>query len=370
MGYTVHNSEVIDARIERDLQLMKNELVQRFGDRIASLILIGGFPRGEGSVLIENGSVRPLIDYDIVIATKGSLDENILTKCSEELVDKIGLAGKNFHVDLIPISTRSFRKLPFTQFNYDLRYASKVFYGDKHILSLIPEFDPRKMPLETARFLLFNRMINFIYTFSYDFIDKRSPTNEESLLLKYQCLKNVLDAGTALLILQGEYDPSYRERNRRFKGLYSEKEKWTDLHQKATDFKLDSINNPIGISPVSLWFQTKEVYEEMFRLFVSRMYGRVFNDWIEFVEFYQRANKWHLLKSRLFQKVRRICGKSISAVNRPMIELAEILVVFALSRDDINEDYLKEAISILGYYPKNDVWENLRRELDIRWHNS
>jgi len=369
MSYTIHNSEVIDARIESDLEIIKNILINEFGNEIISLVLIGGFSRGEGSVLIENDFVRPLIDYDVVIIVEKRIDNPKLGRCSGEIVKKIGLKEKNFHIDLIPIPINSLKKLSFTQFNYDFKYASNVFYGDKNILSLIPEFDVRKMPLETARFLLFNRVINFIYTFSYDFINKRPPTNEESLLLKYQCLKNILDAGTALLILHSEYSPSYRERNERFKKLFSDKKDWVKFHQKATDFKLDPTNNIIDVNPVDLWFHTKEIYEEMFRLFINRMYKKEFNDWIEFIEFYKQQNRWRLIRSNIFQKIKKMRNKKISLTSKPMIELAEILIVFALNRDKINNDYLKKAMDILHYYPENDVWEKLRRETDKRWHN-
>lgn len=372
MSYTIHNSEVIDARIESDLKIIKSLLINEFGNKIVSLVLIGGFPRGEGSVLIEKEFIRPLIDYDVVVVVEEKINNVKLRKCSEEIIEKIGLKGKNFHIDLITMLGNSIKKLPFTQFNYDFKYAGKVFHGDKNILSLIPEFDVRKMPLETARFLLFNRMINFIYTFSYDFIDKRPPTNEESLLLKYQCLKNILDAGTALLILHGEYSPSYRERNRRFKKLFSDKEDWVKFHQKSTNFKLDPINNKINMDPVDMWFKTKEIYEKMFCLFINQMYKKEFNDWIEFVEFYLKQNRWKLIKLNIFQRIRKLKNKYIPSISKDVIELAEILIIFSLHEAYINEGYLEKAMCMLNFYPDTDLhedkWEQLRVKVDKNWH--
>lgn len=371
MSYTIHNSEVIDARIESDLEIIKSVLINELGNEIISLVLIGGFPRGEGSVLIEKEFVRPLIDYDVVVVAEEILDNAKLSRCSEEIVEKIALKGKNFHIDLIQISVNSLNKLPFTQFNYDFKYAGKVFYGDKNILSLIPEFDVRKMPLETARFLLFNRMINFIYTFSYDFVDKRPPTNEESLLLKYQCSKNILDAGSALLILHGKYNPSYRERNRRFKKLFSDKENWVKFHQKATDFKLDPMNNDVNMNPVDIWFKTKEIYEGMFRLFINQMYKKEFNDWIEFVEFYIQQNKWKLIKEKI---VHRIFMMKKHSTCTSMLELFEILIVFAMNKDNINLSYLQKAMNMLGYNPiesdKFRLWNNVRYEVVRRYYEN
>ena len=228
------------------------------------------------------------------------------------------------------------------------------------------------MPLETARFSLFNRMINFIYTFSYDFVDKRSPTNEESLLLKYQCSKNILDAGTALLILHGEYSPSYRERNMRFEKLFSDREEWVKFHQKTTEFKLDPTNNIIDVNPVDLWFQTKEIYEEMFYLFISRMYNKEFRDWIKFVEFYLKQNRWKLIKLNIFQRIRKLKNKKIPSISKRVIELAEILIIFSLRETHINEEYLEKAMRMLNFYPDTDLqedkWEQLRVKVDKNWH--
>jgi len=374
MSYTIHNNEVIDARIEHDLQTIKKLLMKQFKSSIISLILTGGFARGEGSVIIENERVIPLIDYDIVIITKHRLFPAGLRKLSNILVKKLGLEGKNFHIDLMPINLKRLRRLPFTQFNYDLKYTGKVFYGDASILDLIPDYESQKMPLETARFLLFNRMINFIYTFSYDFINKRQPDKKEAFLLRYQCLKNVLDAGTALLILNGKYSPSYKERNERFKKLFPEKEQWVKLYDKATSFKLEPMHNDIDMGPVDVWFRTKDVYEEIFKLFINQAYNHEFNGWVEFCQFYMGENRWKFVVSDIIHIIKRVHNRRISSTSKRRIEIAEILLTFALQeKNKINYPYLRKTMEILKYTPRNEneteIWENLRKELDWRWHN-
>ncbi len=48
MSYTIHNSEAINSRIESDLEIIKSVLINGFGNKVISLILLGGFARGEG----------------------------------------------------------------------------------------------------------------------------------------------------------------------------------------------------------------------------------------------------------------------------------------------------------------------------------
>ena len=68
--FTVYDEKNIDAGIQSDLEKITAILHQNFHDEIQDLILVGGFGRGEGSVLIENGVHKPVNDYDIVLDSK------------------------------------------------------------------------------------------------------------------------------------------------------------------------------------------------------------------------------------------------------------------------------------------------------------
>ena len=67
--FTIHDSQDIYHRISSDLDLITQIILNKFTN-IESIVLAGGFGRGEGSVLIVDNDIQPINDYDIYIITK------------------------------------------------------------------------------------------------------------------------------------------------------------------------------------------------------------------------------------------------------------------------------------------------------------
>ena len=69
MKYT-HNKEY-NEKVENDLRIIKEILIKETNP--ISIILFGGFGKGEGSVQKIKNKVVPLNDYDIYLITKNKL---------------------------------------------------------------------------------------------------------------------------------------------------------------------------------------------------------------------------------------------------------------------------------------------------------
>ncbi|SVB90683.1 uncharacterized protein METZ01_LOCUS243537, partial [marine metagenome] len=67
--FTIHDNQDIYHRISSDLDLITQIILNEFTN-IESIVLAGGFGRGEGSVLIVDNDIQPINDYDIYIITK------------------------------------------------------------------------------------------------------------------------------------------------------------------------------------------------------------------------------------------------------------------------------------------------------------
>ncbi|MHC4579941.1 MAG: hypothetical protein ACYS14_00690, partial [Planctomycetota bacterium] len=79
----------ISNRIQEDLDRIVEEITQLEG--IVALILMGGFGRGEGSVVTIRGRTRPLNDYDLMIVTENAEDiARQVDKLSDELATDFG----------------------------------------------------------------------------------------------------------------------------------------------------------------------------------------------------------------------------------------------------------------------------------------
>ena len=126
--FTYTYNKKVQIRIISDLNIIKNELL-KYIPEIKALILAGGFGRGEGSVLLQDGLVQPINDYDIYIILPEKINFD-----SELIRNNISKIIKIRQIDFDYIKINKLKFLKPTMANYDLKYASYVFYGDKTIL--------------------------------------------------------------------------------------------------------------------------------------------------------------------------------------------------------------------------------------------
>ena len=260
-SFTVHQHPFIDNHIENDLNIIAKSVLEGIKG-VISLILVGGFGRGEGSVLIEDGIVKPLNDYDIVLVTDRPIDQEKIKSLTRELIDKLKIRL----VDLIPIEMEKIPALPPTQFNYDMKYGGYCFWGED-VLSLIPEYLPEEIPLESGKTVLFNRMICLLECYSDEF-KERALSNEEKFFLYNQCVKAILACSEALLIKKRKYHHSYIEREKRFEEEFPGLRDLIAFNRKATAFKLRPTRN-IEVDGVQFWARIVSEYVNVLSLYLK-----------------------------------------------------------------------------------------------------
>lgn len=210
--YTVFNGD-IDLKIQEQLDLIIDFLKRCF-EEIESIVLVGGFGRGEGIVNIETDHITILSDYDLYIIlndqNKLSLQQletsvrNFISKSNplSEIngKDRITLDLHFLHRDLL-------KKLPPRLRFFDLKYGSKVIDGED-LLHLIPDFRTEGLPLYEGVRLLLNRLYYTAEWFSLSYVaDKKNEDIIKHTLLK-EASKNYLVSCFALSILSSSYDPS------------------------------------------------------------------------------------------------------------------------------------------------------------------
>jgi len=204
--YTIYPYEWVDARIKENLHLIIDAIRKNVYE-LTAIILVGGFGRGEGSVKIHNGLVKPLNDYDLVVVSSDSTKSQVLSKLSKKLAKEIGID----FVDLGLISPDVFTSLPPTIFNYDLKYGSQVIYGNADILDRLPNYSPEDIPLWEGIRLLFNRTAGILSGFSLEHFH-RDLTSAETQYMTNQVNKALTACGDALILLQKRYHYLYQRR--------------------------------------------------------------------------------------------------------------------------------------------------------------
>mgnify|MGYP000400678164 CR=1 FL=1 len=96
-----------------------------------AIIIYGSYGRNEGAWILDKNNFLPYNDFDIVIVDDSTNNSNYNKKLNESLKKKLNVDW----IDLQVLSRKKLKSLSKrTIFNYDLKYGSKVIYGDKEIL--------------------------------------------------------------------------------------------------------------------------------------------------------------------------------------------------------------------------------------------
>ncbi|MDC3077478.1 hypothetical protein OA327_02080, partial [Flavobacteriales bacterium] len=240
--YSTIKDQRINDYIDDDLEVIKNEILKKI-DGIECIILGGGFGRGEGSVIINKSKIQPINDYDIYVITNYKVDAVKINLIRRKLISLIKIRQ-------IDIEFKTKNDLRFSKrsvANYDLKYASKLIYGNPETLNIIPDFKSSKIPLSESLIPLNLYNISIIQSYPHKYSD------ENDFWGKQQISKSILGWSMAILISEGKYDPSYIKRQEIFNEVNKNKE-MLDLVNFATDFKIKPVLNS-KIDWNELWFK-------------------------------------------------------------------------------------------------------------------
>jgi len=189
--YTVHDSAAVVERIEHDLSHVL-DVVQRADPHLHSLVLTGGFARGEGATL--HGV--PQNDYDLIAIRGTGRPREPYADTRAQLEADLGL-----HVDLATVPRWRLAWVAPSIFWYETALRGRVLWG-RDLLDKIPIRDPRKIdPAEGLR-LLVNRAAGLLLV--------TEPAQAHARRL--QAAKAILAAADARLLTMGEFAPSQTER--------------------------------------------------------------------------------------------------------------------------------------------------------------
>ena len=271
---------------------------------LRSVLLAGGFGRGEGSVELRDGGPRLINDFDIYIITRRYVPDDYLeemaTRCSA-LIGKGGQAYEEafeerytferfFHVDIRCLVESRLRLLPPSIRYFELRHAA-VLWGDD-LRSRLPQIAPADLPRPEGLRLLMNRMTLLIMAFHRRFIvDPDSMSEDERGILAYYVAKGYLAIAEALLLFADDYRPTYTERAAAFGDVFVARypelaRRLPDLPQRATyytDYKFAP--HPADVDVLAEWEHCRVAVGEVYRHCLASFIGRPLPDsWAQTAE--------------------------------------------------------------------------------------
>jgi len=286
MKYT--KSKITDKVIQEKLNVIVPYIMKNIPG-VLSLILFGGYGRGEGAYEVINGKIRLVNDFDMYVICEKQVNDSILNKVAHECSKLIGVGGKEwpdyfeegydfnkfFHVDIHCLSLRRLKYLPPMSRYIDIKKA--MLLAGKDLFYLI-NIDVRKLPVAEGIRILMNRMMALFLSFKLDFL-KRKLGAEEKRALNYYIAKAYISCSEALLIYSKDYVAGYELRAKRFVEVY--KDKFPDLYrkfpelgkkvQKFTQYKI--LPKPKNVDSLNEWFKCQEIIVGVYDYLINRVTG-------------------------------------------------------------------------------------------------
>lgn len=248
-------------------------------DRLTSILAVGSV----GRRACENGrAARATIeDYDLVVIVDGPVGLGRPFYRRLLSVRALGLPPLSRPVSIGVLDRRDLPDLPFTLFNYEMRYAHRRLYGADPTPEM-PDYDPARMPLIEATRLLLNRGVH-LWGDSLR-ADRGRLRGEHVEPTARRVRKAWLALGDAILIAAGLFHWSYTGRiaaSRRC-GLF---DRFADAelrarYVRAIRFKLSGSPEVVDLGALRQELRAcLRVHERTFRFIEQLRLGRGIRDW-------------------------------------------------------------------------------------------
>lgn len=202
-------------------------------DKTATLILIGGYGRGEGGITLKNGLYHPHNNLDLVYVYEDSIDNHMVRNVDNTLQK---LAKEyDIGIDMSAISKQKLLKLDGLVIGYDMRFGHKTLLGDSTFLknhkdfslSNIDPIDVRQLLVNRGTLLLINRIL----------LEKPLISVDEKKLIIKHTIKAIIGYGDALLYFHDAYHWSYAQKQSNMSELAGVSETVKKLYADALLFR-------------------------------------------------------------------------------------------------------------------------------------
>lgn len=204
-----------------------------------ALVLLGGYGKGEGGILGQEGSYRPHNNFDLML-----IISDLRRRARRRLLETVKYSMLSLSedlgvgIDISVLTERTVRQLPTRIFTYDMREGHITLSGDASIIPSIdrnvfdiPAWDVRNLMVNRGALLLINALcLEKLKTMRGD------RTELRKLIVKHT-MKAIIGYGDSLLYYSGRYHWSYHEKCNRIVELGPQWRDFVALYQEAVRFR-------------------------------------------------------------------------------------------------------------------------------------
>ena len=318
------------------------------------IFLYGGYGRNEGSWLIEKDKLpKPYNDFDILLVVNKQLNNDLIIKIKKHIKSCISIRW----IDLSQIRLNKLKKLKNSIFNYDLKNASKVLYGNKKLQNLIPNLKPSEIPLKDIDILFKTRLWTIVGCF--EDTSFKNLYGSKSIFFRNQMAKAVLACVDCYLVLNKKYNFSYKKRVEIFLNN-SEDMEYFDLVNWALNEKLRPQEFSMSSSDV------KKMYSRVSKFFIKYFFIGLSKYYKCTIENEKDVERIYLYQPRNFlvRKLKNITSGS-GDFNAYMTILQFLCVIYLLNKNEKTLNKIKLYSKKIGVHEK--TFENIRTKIsDLR----
>jgi len=279
--YTSRGPAEVERGIARDQQRVAQEVSRLVEPPVLStLVLAGGYGRGEGGFRWRDGIPVPFNDYDYFVVVRG-LGRRALRRLRQRmqalghrLSPELGL-----EVDLAVLDERRLHRLPVCTMYSELKWGHRALLGDPGCLQAIPGPEPSKLPLAEAARTMLNR--GALLLMNEVELRAASPAALETERFERYLCKAILAGGEALLAKDGRYHPLLSVRHDRLLSAASELPAgFVELHRHAMEYKFGSRDTAVArATPDERQRVAVEAWTAAFAALESRRLGLTVGNW-------------------------------------------------------------------------------------------
>ena len=384
MNYTVHCDADINRKINDDLKIIVERVTELLGEHIHSILLYGGFGRGEGSIKIENIGISIVNDYDISVVLNESNRFKYMTlykkynKLLQNLAEKLADDLQIKQIDL-GLKTISYFKgtTPPKIVDYELRNGYQLLYGKEDPCQRLPCFKSEDIPLSEGTRLFRNRGGGLIIAAKY-FTDYSKVHFEKKENFIIETNKALIAIGDSILLLKKKYHYLYSKRRELIKHIdisdIPSSEKIKAEYLKAVSQKLrPDFKQYDDIDLKKWWFESQRLFEEFFLYFESLRLDTQIKDWLQYRVLSKPEDNIDirvLLGNILRNGIGAIRHGLVKAQTGKFTSLMALLL-FSIGENRFRDEYLANAGGIMGFALKGESLEDWKELTDMflyLWH--
>ncbi len=283
--FTVRGSEKVEKLIRKMISEIA-EICQNYLEKenYDALVLIGGYGRSEGGVVITENKEKPHNNFDFVLLTKNLNErQNAETKKNlmkelQPVIKKIGIG-----IDLSVLSAQKLKTASCRIIWYDMRFGHKTILGDPDFVPSLKKFTVERIPDWDARNLMVNRGTLMIIN---DLLLQKEQLDEKfkKLIVKH-IVKAIIGYGDTLLYFLHDYNWSYLEKQKRMRKNQRVEADFKKIYDEAMNFRFQPDYNKFLQKDFLNWMdELRTHFEKIFLFCEARRLHRPDLNWKNYAE--------------------------------------------------------------------------------------